>query len=144
MLFQKHSLIAKTVFTVLVSICFLSLSAAAEDASGKFVLTHQVHWGTVVLPAGEYTYKLERHSSQFLLVRAASGAPGFMMMASSTSTTAPGNRDSLQLQKLGDEWFVQSITISGLEEELHFRVQAPRTEVASVAGSTGMASLSKP
>ena len=141
---QKHSLFTVAVFTVLVSISFLSLSAAAEDASGKFVLAHEVHWGTVVLPAGEYTYKLEHHSSQFVVVRAATGAPGFMMMASSISTTAPGERDSLQLQKLGDAWFVQSMNISGLEEELHFRVQTPRAEVASVAGSTRMASLSKP
>jgi hypothetical protein len=66
------------------------------------------------------------------------------MMASSISSTAPGKPDSLQLQKLGDEWFVQSMNISGLEEELHFRVQPPRTEVANVAGSTRMASLSKP
>jgi len=144
MRFRKHSLLAKTVFTVLASISILTLSAAAEDASGKFVLTRKVHWGTVVLPPGEYTYKLERHSSQFILVRAASGAPGFMMMASSISSTAPGKPDSLQLQKLGDEWFVQSMNISGLEEDLHFRVQPPRTEVAKVAGSTRMASLSKP
>jgi len=144
MRFQKHSLLAKTVFTVLASISILTLSAAAEDASGKFVLPRKVHWGTVVLPPGEYTYKLERHSSQFILVRAASGAPGFMMMASVISSTAPGKPDSLQLQKLGAEWFVQSMNISGLEEELHFRVQPPRTEVANVAGSTRMASLSKP
>lgn len=144
MRFPKHSLLATTVFTVLASISILTLSAGAEDASGKFVLTQKVHWGTVVLPPGEYTYKLERHSSQFILVRAASGAPGFMMMASSISSTPPGKPDSLQLQKLGDEWFVKSMNISGLEEELYFRVQPPRTEVANVAGSTRMASLSKP
>jgi hypothetical protein len=144
MRFKKHSLLAKAVFTILASINFLTVSAAAEDASGRFVLTHEVRWGTAVLPAGEYTYKLEHHSSEWLIVRAASGAPGFMMMVNSISSTAPGKPDSLQLQKVGDAWFVQSMKISGLEEELHFRVLAPRTEVASTAGSTKLASLSKP
>ena len=144
MSFKKHSRFANAVFLVLASISLLAVSAAAEDASGRFVLTHEVHWGTVVLAPGEYTYKVEHHASQFLVVRAAAGAPGYMMMANSISSTAPGKSDSLELRKVGSTWFVQSMTISGLEEEMQFPMPALRTEVASVAGSTKLASLSKP
>jgi hypothetical protein len=122
----------------------LGTSALAEEASGKFTLTHEVHWGLVVLAPGDYTYKLEHHSSEMLLVRSVNGKPGFMMMANSVSSMPPGEPDCLKLQKKGDTWFVSSISLSGLEEELHFSTELPRSELARLANQTKLASLSKP
>ena len=144
MQFNKLARFAKMAFTAITVATLLSGSALAEDAAGKFVLTHPVHWGTVVLSPGEYTYKLEHSAQELLLIRAAAGAPGFMVLCTSVSSTAPGTPNSLKLQRIGDEWFVSSMSLSELEEELHFQPPVSRTEVARSASASKMASLSHP
>lgn len=144
MQFSKHTRFVKAAFAALTFAGLLSGTALAEDGAGKFVLTHSVHWGAVVLAPGEYTYRLEHRSSELLLIRAASGAPGFMVLCTSMSTSAPGTPDSLKLQRMGDEWFVSSLSLSELEEELHFQPPASRTEVARTASASKIASLSHP
>src|SRR5215469_5995052 len=104
MKFDKHSRWAATVIAAVAFTSLLSTAARAEDAAGKFVLTHPAHWGAVVLAPGEYTYKLEHQPSELLLIRAANGAPGFMVLCTSVSSTTPGTPDSLKLQKMGEEW----------------------------------------
>ena len=144
MQFRKHSRFAKAAFAALTFAIFLSGSALAEDAAGKFVLTHSVRWGSAVLAPGEYTYKLERKAQELLLIRAASGAPGFMVLCTSVSSTAPGTPNSLKLERMGDEWYVSSMSLPELDEELHFLPPAPRTEDARAASARKMASLSHP
>jgi hypothetical protein len=144
MQFKKQSRLAKMAFAALTLATLLSGSALAEEAAGKFVLTHPVHWGTVVLAPGEYTYKLDHRSTAVLLIRAASGAPGFMVLCTSVNTSAPGTPNSLRLERMGDEWFVSSMSLSELEEELHFQPPASRTEAARTANPSKMASLSHP
>lgn len=141
---KKHSRLAIAVIAPLAFSSFLSNSALAEDAAGKFVLTHPVRWGAVLLAPGEYAYKLEHRSSELLLIRAANGAPGFMVMSTSVSSSAPGTPDSLKLQRVGDEWFVSSMSLSELEEELHFNPPVFRTEIARTASANKIASLSHP
>jgi len=67
-----------------------------------------------------------------------------MALCTSVSSTAPGTPSSLKLQRMGDEWFVGSLSLSELEEELHFQPPASRTEVARTASASKMASLSHP
>ena len=144
MQFKKHTRFARMTFAALTLASLLSGSALAEDAAGKFVLTHPVRWGAVVLAPGDYTYKLEHGAQELLLIRAAAGAPGFMVLCTSVSPTAPGATSSLKLQRMGDEWFVSSLSLSELQEELHFQPPASRTEVARTASASKMASLSHP
>jgi len=144
MQFRKHRRFAKAAFAALTFASLLTSSALAEDAAGKFVLTHPVRWGAAVLAPGEYTYRLEHKSQELLLIRAASGAPGFMVLCTAVSSTAPGTPNSLKLERMGDEWFVSSMSLSELEEELHFQPPASRAEVARKAAPSKMASLSHP
>lgn len=145
MKFNKHSRRAAAIIAAVAFSSFLSTSARAEDAAGKFVLTHPAHWGAVVLAPGEYTYKLEHQSSELLLIRAANGAPGFMVLCTSVSSTTPGTPDSLKLLKMGEDWFVSSLSVSELQEELHFSPPpTTRTEVARNASANKIASLSHP
>ena len=144
MQFKKHAGFAKIGFAALTFASLLSGSALAGDAGGKFALTHTVHWGTVVLAPGEYTYKLEHSGQQLLLIRAASGAPGFMVLCTSVSATASGAPSSLKLQRIGDDWFVSSLSLSEFGEEFHFQPPASGTEVAKSASASKMASLSQP
>lgn len=143
MQFRKRSRFAKSAFAALTFASFLSGSALAEDASGKFVLAHPVRWGSAVLAAGEYTYKVEHKAQELLLIRAASGAPGFMVLCTSVSSVTPGTPNSLKLERKGDEWYVSSMSLPELDEELHFQPPS-RTEVARAASASKMASLSHP
>jgi hypothetical protein len=144
MQFSKHSRFVKAAFAAVTFASLLSGSARAEDAAGKFVLTHPVRWGAAVLAPGEYTYRLEHKAQELLVIRAASGAPGFIVLCTSVSSTTPGTPNSLKLQRMGDEWFVSSMSLSELEEELHFQPPAARTEVTRTASASKMASLSHP
>lgn len=142
--FRKYSRFAKAVFAAFIFATLLAGSSLAEDGAGKFVLTHTVHWGAAVLAPGEYTYRLEHKSQELLLIRAASGAPGYMVLCTSVSSATPGTPNSLKLERMGDEWFVSSMSLSELEEELHFHPPASRTEVTRSASARKMASLSHP
>lgn len=139
----KHSRFAKAAFAALTFTSLLAGSALAEDAAGKFVLTHPVRWGSAVLAPGEYTYKVEHKAQELLLIRAASGAPGFIVLCTSVSSVTPGAPNSLKLERMGDEWFVSSMSLPELDEELHFQPPS-RTEVAHTASASKMASLSHP
>ena len=104
-----------------------------------------MHWGSVVLPAGDYTYSLEHRGSPVLLLRAASGQPGFLVMARTIDSVATES-DSLVLQRHGDEWFVSQMVVGSVGEELSFAM--PETASASArkkgAGKDKLASLSHP
>jgi hypothetical protein len=95
MQFSKHSRFVKAAFAAVTFASLLSGSARAEDAAGKFVLTHPVRWGAAVLAPGEYTYRLEHKAQELLVIRAASGAPGFIVLCTSVSSTTPGTPNSL-------------------------------------------------
>jgi len=54
----------------LAGICLTAGLRGAAEATGSFTLPHQTRWGQAVLPAGDYTFRLERTSlsDEFLLV----------------------------------------------------------------------------
>jgi hypothetical protein len=145
MRFFANSAFSKWLFAVIGVLALFPASAVASEASGKFTLTREVHWGSIVLPAGDYTYSLEQRGSPVLLLRAASGQPGFLVMARTIDSVATES-DSLVLQRHGDEWFVREMVVGSVGEELFFA--APETRSMSAhkkgAGPDKIASLSQP
>jgi len=135
----------KWLFAAISALALFPASALASEASGKFTLTREVHWGSIVLPAGDYTYSLEQRGSPVLLLRAASGEPGYLVMARTIDSVATES-DSLVLQRHGDEWFVSQMVVGSVGEELSFAM--PETASASArkkgAGKDKLASLSHP
>ena len=59
---MTFSTIRKFVYAALLAFATLnflpSLAAAQEPAQGKFTLSHEVHWGNTIVPAGEYGLSL--------------------------------------------------------------------------------------
>jgi hypothetical protein len=145
MRFFANSTFNKWLFAAISVLALFPASAVASAASGKFTLTREVHWGNVVLPAGDYTYSLEHRGSPVLLLRAASGAPGFIVMARTIDSVATES-DSLVLQRHGDEWFVSEMVVGSVGEQLSFSTPAVHTETARKTrpGADKLASLSKP
>ena len=48
----------KLVVALLVA-CVLTMTANAQPFSGKFTLPYEVHWGKTVLPAGDYSIRMD-------------------------------------------------------------------------------------
>lgn len=132
---------------LLTGVSVLSLfpaAAMAQDSSGKFVLPRQVRWSGVSLPAGEYSYSVEHHAGDTVLLRSANGKLGVIVMASVITMVNPPERSSLQLQSQDGEWFVASMVLSSAGEELHFATPPRRTEVAQDAKLHPAAAVSQP
>lgn len=124
-----------------VSTLLLVVPALAQDAKGEFTLSKEVRWGNTTLKPGKYSYSLEHHASEILMLRSSDGNGGYLMMARSVGRAQPSATDSLQLSKNGNEWMVSSLIVHDLDEELFFSTPAP---VAPEASATRVASISKP
>jgi hypothetical protein len=122
----RHALIA-----AIGLLSLLTVPAVAQDAKGKFTLAREVNWGSVILPPGDYIYTLENQAaSALLIVRSATGEPSFMVRAQSLSTADAGDVNRLALERRGDRWFVTSLVVPELAEELHFRAPETSGELA--------------
>jgi hypothetical protein len=120
--------------------------ALAQDASGKFVLPREVHWGGVSLPPGEYSYSIEHRAGETVLLRSADGKHSLIVMPSTTSLVDPPATSQLLLRSEGGEWFVASMVLSIDGEELHFATPTKRITVAQDANlhHAKLAALSHP
>ena len=120
--------------------------ALAQDAGGKFVLPHEVQWGGVSLPPGEYSYSIEHRAGETVLLRSADGKHNLIVMPSTTSLVDPPATSQLLLRSEGGEWFVASMVLSIDGEELHFATPTKRITVAQDANlhPAKLAALSHP
>lgn len=114
-----HS-VKKALIAAAATLLMCASPALAQEAKGEFVLAKEVHWGKVTLPPGTYNYSLQQNGFAVVFLRPVEGAPGYMLMAKSISRVEPSNPDSLLLERRGDKWFVSSLTIKDLNEELFF------------------------
>ena len=64
----KHFLFASLALVLLVS-CVAVGPANAQGLSGKFTLPFTANWGGVTLPAGEYSFDMDRPSSLLYISR---------------------------------------------------------------------------
>ncbi|HXY52921.1 MAG TPA: hypothetical protein VEI01_25975 [Terriglobales bacterium] len=128
---------------LLVTVSLFPALSLAQDARGQFTLTTEVHWGSVILPAGDYRYSLQNHSGfSTLTVWSRAGAPSFLMAPNSISSIAAGQTDRLTLTRRRAEWFVESLVLLEAEIAGHFR--APAKQVAGERGPSRTISLVSP
>jgi len=126
-------------FAALTVFAVSAISAVAQEASGKFTLAKEVRWGSAMLPAGEYTYAMEHRTGQVLFVRNVNGRANAIVLVKSVSLVNEREHDRLVLQRSGDDWFVSSMVITNLGQQLSFGAPRTRTEQA-----TKVAALSTP
>ena len=139
MRFTIGSSVPRMLFAALTLLTLSAIPAVAQEASGKFTLAKEVRWGSAVLPAGEYTYSLEHQSGQVLFVRNTNGRANAIVLVKSASLINNSERDRLVLQRSGDDWFVSSMVITNLGQQLSFGAPSMHTEPA-----TKVAALSTP
>jgi hypothetical protein len=106
--------------------------ASAQEAHGRFVLTHEVHWQASLVPAGEYEFSVKANGpSDLLVVRKLSGSgPGFMMLVTETTETKPSDADHLVLVARDGKSFVSTMDLPEAGVTLHFAVPSETRQVA--------------
>jgi len=115
-----------------------TLPALAHESKGEFTISHEVHWGTLVLPAGTYDYSVEHHACEVLLLRPKAGGGGHFLFANAVSRPEEFTPNRLILERRGADWYVTSMAINDFGEVLEFpappeSTPEPRTKLATVA-----------
>lgn len=114
------------------AISFAPSLASAQAARGRFVLTHEVHWQTTLVPAGEYEFSFQPDGpSDLLYVRKLSGSgPGFLMLVTEVTETKPSHPDHLFLVAREGKSFVSAMDLPEAGVTLHFAVPSATRQVA--------------
>jgi hypothetical protein len=118
-------------------------ASAQEPARGKFTLTHEVHWGSARVPAGDYEFSFDPDGgSRMLSLSKLSGSrTGFMVLVPDTDDAKPSNHNLLLLESTADGSYVSAMQLPEFGMTLHFAVPAHATErQIAKAGLTAAAS----
>lgn len=141
------STIRKFVYAGLLAVTSLNLvpSLLAQEASGKFTLTHDVHWQGALVPAGDYRFSFDRDGgSRVLTLTKLSGArTGFLIAVRDLDESSdPGSSklpNKLTLETISSASYVSTMQLPEFGMTLHFRLPAEKDSHIAKAG--GMAPL---
>jgi hypothetical protein len=87
----------------------LAASGNAQDAyKGKFTLPFETHWGSVTLPAGDYTFALPTTSFPYTLYIQGKGGSAIIMASSADEKVVSGHAQ-LNLVDIADVQNVQTL-----------------------------------
>jgi hypothetical protein len=114
------------------AISFAPSLASAQEAHGRFVLTHEVHWQSMLVPPGEYEFSFHANGpSDLLYVRKLSGSgPGFMILVNDVAQTKSSGSDHLLLVPREGKSFVSAMDLPEVGVTLHFPVPSETRQVA--------------
>src|SRR5260221_6511475 len=120
-----------------------TLASAEGRAHGKFTLTHEVHWGSAKLPAGDYEFSFDPDTgARMLNLSKLSGTrAGYMVLVPDTDDSKPSDLSRLVLVATPDGSYVSAMQLPDFGMTLHFAVPSHTTEgqIAKV-GTTAAAS----
>jgi hypothetical protein len=120
-----------------------SLASAQEPAHGKFTLTHEVHWGSAKLSAGEYEFSFDPHTGTRMLnlSKVTGTRAGYMVLVPDTDDSKPSDLSRLVLVATPDGSYVSDMQLPEFGMTLHFAVPSHTTErQIAKAGTTAAAS----
>jgi hypothetical protein len=122
---------------------FTPTSASAQEAAhGKFTLTHEVHWGSARVPAGDYEFSFDPDGgSRVLSLSKLNGTrAGYMLLVPDTDNTKPSNHNLLVLEATAGGSYVSAMQLPEFGMTLHFAVPSRVTEGQfAKAGTTAAA-----
>ena len=111
---------------------FSSPIHAQPRVRGEFSLSQEVHWGSAVLPTGQYTYALDSEggpASVQVVQKGGSFSGLFLVQSSSRTTFSEASR--IILKRIGEDMFVASLQVGSLGAELKFPISTNSGEVRS-------------
>ena len=100
-----------------------SLASAEELARGRFTLTHDVHWQTALVPAGEYRFSVDSERvGRVLTLSKLSGTTCFLFMVRDTEEVKPSDLNQLVLQTTPEGSYVSAMQLPEFGMTLRFIV----------------------
>ena len=107
-----------------------TLASAQERVHGKFTLTHEVHWGTAKLAAGDYEFSFDPDTgARMLSLSKLSGTrAGYMVLVPSTEDTKPSDQSRLLLVATAEGSYVSAMQLPEFGMTLHFAVPSHTTQ----------------
>jgi hypothetical protein len=132
--------IRKFVYAALLAMTAMSFmpsqAMAEEPAHGKFTLTHNVHWGNAMVPAGDYEFSYDPYQSKpvLTLTKLSGTRAGFMLLVTNLEASKSSDSNQLLLETIGDGSYVSTMQLAGCGMTLHFNVPShPLKQMAKAA-----------
>ena len=126
------------------SLNFAPSLASAQEAHGKFTLTHDVHFGSVKVSAGEYEFSFDPDTlSRMLRLSKLSGArEKYLLLVPSTEDAKSSDLSRLLLQVTPDGSYVSAMQLPDVGMTLRFTVPSHASEkqiakAATTAAASG-------
>ena len=119
-------------------------NAHAQTATGKFTLTHETRWGSVLLAPGDYSFSLRSPSLPAPIVVGKTGTPEVVVVLPSVISSEKLTQESrlvLSHDERGES-FVSALYLGNLGLSLHYG--APRTRMATETAKLGPIADSQP
>ena len=130
---------AYSAFLMLSAFSIQPSMAAAQEANGRFTLTHEVHLRDQVLAAGEYAFSAKAIGpSEMLILRNISGdhvRGSRMILVSDVETLKHSAENRLTLAARNGQSFVSALELPEFDMVLHFKV--PEESRLSVSAASG-------
>ena len=106
------------------------LASAQEPARGNFTLTHEVHWGSAKLPAGDYEFSFDPNATSRMLSLSKLSGPrtGYLLMVSSTEDARTSDLSRLILETTPAGSYVSAMQLPEFGMTLNFSVPSHATE----------------
>lgn len=131
----RNSMLFK-VFVLAVGVLGASASSAyAQSANGKFTLTHETHWGSVLLTPGVYTFSLQSPSLPApIMVGKAGSTQIAVVLPEVVSAEKVGGTSRLILSHSeSGESFVSALHLGALGVSLQFGTRKARMQASETA-----------
>jgi hypothetical protein len=118
---RKFAYAAALIATVF---CVQPTLVAAEDARGKFTLTHEVRWQSYVLPPGDYSFSVRSlGGSEYLMLRGRNGTgTEATLMANDVETPKADDVSRLVLVSRNGQSFISAMELPESDMILNFAV----------------------
>lgn len=131
-------------YAVLLAVTTLNLApstaSAQEPARGHFTLTHDVHWGNAMVPAGDYKFTFGTNGSSPVLTLEKVTEPRarFMLLVQATEGTKTADTNRLLLKMTADGRYVSALQLPEFGMTLIFAVpeHAMPKQIAKTATMT--------
>jgi hypothetical protein len=119
-----------------------SLASGQDAARGKFTLTHEVHWGSAKIPAGDYQFSFDpNETARTLTLTKISGVrAGYMLLVPVIDETKPSDVSRIVLETTLEGSYVSALQLPASGMILQFAVPHIAERQIAKAATTGGAS----
>jgi hypothetical protein len=144
---RKLSRIQVLLLSLISSIAFPSLAAAQPVTAGKFTLSSAAKWGTVTLPAGDYTFSVEDSvSPPTVTIFAADGTGKGIVMPAFVSDIRSADKSKITMEVIDGQSVVTELYVEHMGFVLHYNPDKSNAQLArkkTPDSSTGSYSQAK-